>query len=96
MQLACAVPNVDWGVSLTNFYLAEDVVRRPLALGDGTVALPDGPGLGVTVDEAAVARTKSIVARFGDPAAALADEAAGKVAAAMPAATTSKAAAIST
>ena len=56
VHLACAVPNVDWGVSLTNFYLAEDVVRRPLALGDGTVALPDGPGLGVEVDEAAVAR----------------------------------------
>jgi muconate cycloisomerase len=56
VHLACAVPNVDWGVSLTNFYLAEDVVRRPLALGDGTVALPDGPGLGIEVDEAAVAR----------------------------------------
>jgi muconate cycloisomerase len=55
-HLACAVPNVDWGVSLTNFYLAEDVVRRPLVIRDGTVALPDGPGLGVEVDEAAVAR----------------------------------------
>ena len=56
MHLACAVPNVDWGVSLTHFYLAEDIVRRPLAIADGKVALPDGPGLGVEVDEAAVAR----------------------------------------
>ena len=56
VHLACAVPNVDWGVSLTNFYLAEDVVRRPLAIQNGTVALPDGPGLGVEIDEAAVAR----------------------------------------
>ena len=56
MHLACAVPNVDWGVSLTNLYLAEDIVRRPIALRDGFVALPDGPGLGVEVDEAAVAR----------------------------------------
>jgi L-alanine-DL-glutamate epimerase-like enolase superfamily enzyme len=47
---------VDWGVSLTHFYLAEDIVRRPLALKDGMVALPEGPGLGVEVDEAAVER----------------------------------------
>jgi muconate cycloisomerase len=56
VHLACAVPNVDWGVSLTNMYLAEDIVRRPIAIADGKVALPDGPGLGVEVDEAAVAR----------------------------------------
>ena len=40
MHLACAVPNVDWGVSLTNFYLAEDIVRRPIAIADGMVACP--------------------------------------------------------
>ena len=56
VHLACAVPNVDWGVSLTHFYLAEDIVRQPLAIRDGAVALPAGPGLGVEVDEAAVER----------------------------------------
>ena len=56
VHLACAVPNVDWGVSLTHFYLAEDVVRAPLRLRDGAVALPEDPGLGIEVDEAAVAR----------------------------------------
>jgi muconate cycloisomerase len=56
VHLACAVPNVDWGVSLTNMYLAEDIVRRPIAIADGKVVLPDGPGLGVEVDETAVAR----------------------------------------
>jgi len=56
MHLACAVPNVDWGVSLTNMYLAEDIVRRPIAVAEGKVSLPDGPGLGVEVDEASVAR----------------------------------------
>ena len=30
--------------------------EAPIALRDGAVALPDGPGLGVEVDEAAVAR----------------------------------------
>ena len=56
LHLACAVPKADWGVSLTHFYLAADLVRRPLALADGMVALPEGPGLGVEVDEAAVER----------------------------------------
>ncbi len=56
VHLACAVPNVDWGVSLTNFYLAEDLAKRPLQISGGAVALPDGPGLGIDVDEAAVAR----------------------------------------
>jgi muconate cycloisomerase len=56
VHLACAVPNVDWGVSLTHFYLADDIVRQPLPIRDGTVSLPEGPGLGVDVDEAAVER----------------------------------------
>jgi muconate cycloisomerase len=56
LALACAVPNVDWGVSLTNLYLAEDIVKRPIALHGGAVALPTGHGLGVEVDEDAVAR----------------------------------------
>jgi len=56
LHLACTVPKADWGVSLTHFYLAEDIVRRPLALAGGLVALPEGSGLGVEVDEAAVER----------------------------------------
>jgi len=56
IHLACAVPSVDWGVSLTHFYLAGDLVRQPLALRDGEVKLPNGPGLGVEIDEAAVER----------------------------------------
>jgi muconate cycloisomerase len=59
VHLACAVDNVDWGVSLTHFYLAEDIVRRPLVMENGHVALPLGPGLGVEVDEAAVARLRA-------------------------------------
>jgi muconate cycloisomerase len=47
---------VDWGVSLTHFYLAEDVARKAPAVGAGLVALPTGPGLGIDVDETAVER----------------------------------------
>ena len=58
VHLACAVDNIDWGVSLTHFYLAEDVVRVPLAIAKGLVALPGRPGLGVEIDESAVARLR--------------------------------------
>ncbi len=63
VHLACAVPNIDWGVSLTHFYLAEDIVRDPLPLQDGMVALPQGHGLGVDVEENKVARFR--VKEFG-------------------------------
>jgi muconate cycloisomerase len=58
VHLACAVDNIDWGVSLTHFYLAEDVVRVPLPMNNGLVALPAKPGVGVEVDEAVVARLR--------------------------------------
>ena len=58
VHLACAAPSVAWGVSLTHFYLAADIVKEPLAIIDGTVGLPEKPGLGVEVDEAAVARLR--------------------------------------
>jgi muconate cycloisomerase len=56
VHLACAVPNVEWGVSLTNFYLADDIVKAPIAMKNGVVMLPNGAGLGLEVDEAAVER----------------------------------------
>jgi muconate cycloisomerase len=59
VQLACALDNIDWGVSLTHFYLAEDIVRTPLAMEHGTVALSGKAGLGVEIDEAAVARLRA-------------------------------------
>jgi muconate cycloisomerase len=56
VAFACAAPNIDWGVSITHFYLADDIVRMPLPIREGAVALPTGHGLGVEVDEAAVER----------------------------------------
>ena len=29
LALGCAVPNLDWGVSLTHIYLADDIVKIP-------------------------------------------------------------------
>jgi muconate cycloisomerase len=54
IHLACAAPTVDWGVSLTHFYLADDIVRTTPSISAGLVTLPTGPGLGIEVDEGAV------------------------------------------
>lgn len=56
LHLAAAAPSLEWGVSLTSQYLAEDVLLRPLAFTLGHLHVPDGPGLGVAVDEARVRR----------------------------------------
>ena len=45
------VPEIAWGLTVTSPGLAEDVVTAPLTVTHGHVAVPDGPGLGVEVDE---------------------------------------------
>lgn len=51
LNLAAAVPQNNWGLSITTQYLADDVVRNPVVIKDGMGQLPAGPGLGVEVDE---------------------------------------------
>jgi muconate cycloisomerase len=54
-HLAVALPQIDWGVSVTNQYLSQDVTKEPLLVKGGRIAPPDAPGLGIVVDEARVA-----------------------------------------
>ncbi|MEY4597419.1 MAG: hypothetical protein RLZZ445_216 [Pseudomonadota bacterium] len=56
MHLAAAIPAVDWGVSLSSPYLADDIVAEPIALAGGWLNVPTGPGLGIRVDETKVRR----------------------------------------
>jgi muconate cycloisomerase len=55
-HIASVVPALAWGLTVTSPGLAEDVVVAPLAVVDGHVAVPDGPGLGIEVDERRVRR----------------------------------------
>jgi muconate cycloisomerase len=54
MHLAAALPQVGWGVSISNQYLADDIVRATVKVVDGHAEVPGGVGLGVEVDEAKV------------------------------------------
>jgi L-alanine-DL-glutamate epimerase-like enolase superfamily enzyme len=59
VQLGCIAPNLDWGLNITNHYLAEDVIEMPLAIERGAVRRPRGPGLGVEVSEKKVHRLRA-------------------------------------
>jgi o-succinylbenzoate synthase len=54
MHIAAAVPQVAWGVSISNQYLADDIVRATVKVVNGHAEVPTGVGLGVDVDEAKV------------------------------------------
>jgi len=56
MHIAAALPEIAWGLTLTNAGLADDVTARPLRIERGHVTLTDAPGLGVEVDEERVRR----------------------------------------
>ena len=56
LHLAAAVPSLDWGVSPTSPYLAEDVLANPLEVLARPRHVPSGPGLGIEVDEQRVRR----------------------------------------
>jgi L-alanine-DL-glutamate epimerase-like enolase superfamily enzyme len=54
VHLGCIAPNLDWGINITNHYLAVDLAEDGITVGNGTVSRPRGPGLGITVSEARV------------------------------------------
>lgn len=56
LHLAALAPNLDWGLNITQHYLAEDLTDQPTAIERGTARRPEGPGLGIEVSEARVAR----------------------------------------
>ena len=55
-QLGAVAANLDWGVSITNHYLAEDLTERAVLIEHGLVQRPRGAGLGVEVRESQVRR----------------------------------------
>jgi muconate cycloisomerase len=54
VHLAAALPQIDWDVSVTCQYIARDVTREPVRIEHGHARLPEGPGLGVEVDESKI------------------------------------------
>lgn len=55
VHLGYALPNVDWGINITNQSLVVDFAKRPIRQKDGGFECPAGPGLGIKVDEDVIA-----------------------------------------
>jgi L-alanine-DL-glutamate epimerase-like enolase superfamily enzyme len=57
LQLATALPNVDLVEYIAGSAYVDDIMDRPFSLdADGMLAIPDAPGLGVSLDPERVAR----------------------------------------
>jgi muconate cycloisomerase len=56
LHVACVIPNIAWGLTLTHGGLREDVTTRPLPASQSHADALDRPGLGVEVDEDRVRR----------------------------------------
>ena len=55
-QLGAIAPNLNWGLNVTNHYLAEDLSEHPVRIERGEIRVPQAPGLGVDISEERVRR----------------------------------------
>ena len=55
-HIAAALPQIAWGLTLSNEGLAEDTTARPIRIERGHVEVSDRPGLGIDVDEDRIRR----------------------------------------
>jgi o-succinylbenzoate synthase len=56
LHIAAVVPEIAWGLTLTNAGLGDDVTQQPIQIHNGCADVLDRPGLGVDVDEDRVLR----------------------------------------
>lgn len=56
LHAAAVIPDLGWGLTLTNLALGADVTAAPIGIERGHARLIEGPGLGITVDEDMVRR----------------------------------------
>ncbi len=63
LHVAAVAPALVWGLTVTNPALAEDVAVAPLRVEDGHVTVPEGPGLGIEVDERRLRRCQQAFKR---------------------------------
>jgi glucarate dehydratase len=56
LHLAASIPNCSLAIDCEHQHLADDIVTSPFEIDRGTLAVRDGPGLGVEVNEDALRR----------------------------------------
>jgi glucarate dehydratase len=66
LQLAAALPVLPYAIDSHYHHQTADVITKPFEYVDGCFELPEGPGLGVEIDEDALARLEELNRRSGD------------------------------
>lgn len=61
-----STPVLDRAIDSMYYLHSGDIVTEPLRLAGGALAVPDGPGLGVTVDDDKLRHYAELNAREGD------------------------------
>jgi muconate cycloisomerase len=56
LHIAAVIPEIAWGLTLTNAGLGDDVTPHPIQIHNGCADVLDRPGLGIDVDEDRVLR----------------------------------------
>lgn len=58
LHTGAVIPNINWGISITNQYLEEDLVMDRISPKNGAIELSNAPGLGITVNESQIHKYK--------------------------------------
>ena len=66
LQVAASLPVLPYALDSHYHHQTADVIKSPHVYVDGSFALPDGPGLGVEIDEARLAELEEVNRRDGD------------------------------
>ena len=61
LHVAAVVPEIAWGLTLTNAGLCDDVTPHPVRIVRGHADILDRPGLGIDVDENCVQRHRVVI-----------------------------------
>ena len=68
LQLAAATPQIAYAIDSMYDLLADDVIAGPmLRCEDGSLAVPQGPGVGVELDEEKLQAYQALYAQEGEP-----------------------------
>jgi muconate cycloisomerase len=62
LHIAAALPQINWGLTLSHQGLSDDITANPIRIEQGHVTVSDRPGLGIDVDEDRVRRYRRDVA----------------------------------
>ena len=66
LQLAAALPVLPYAIHSHYHHQTADVIAKPFRCVDGCFELPEGPGLGVEIDEDQLARLEELNEKQGD------------------------------